>query len=389
MQYLKLGLGVAALSLLGGGVLVSCEEPGSTNPDMAKNNDFASAPDLSKPLLKAVYTMSNDVSGNQIVAYTRAADGSLTLQNTYPTAGKGSGDPLGNQSGLIFNSTTNQFFAVNAGDNTISMLALNQDGTLTLQFKILSGGVRPVSVTEANGVVYVVNAGEPPFTPPNIAGFQVAGSMLTAIQNSSKPLSTASAQPAQIQFAQNGSVLVVTEKNTNKISTYTVSGGLANGPNAQASNGMTPYGFAITSAQKLVVSEAAAMGANMGSASSYSIDASGQLTSVSSRVMSMQTSPCWVTLARNTAYITNAATNNVSAYTVGADGTLSLVGSGVAAMTGMGPTEEDATEANDFLYVINSRDHSFSIFAINADGTLVKKPDFPGIPMFANGLVAR
>ena len=57
--------------------------------------------------------------------------------------------------------------------------------------------------------------------------------------------------------------------------------------------------------------------------------------------------------------------NNISAYTIGADGALTLVGNGVAGMTGMGPTDEDVTDANEFLYVLNSRDHSISAFAIN------------------------
>ena len=136
------------------------------------------------------------------------------------------------------------FFAVNAGDNSVSMLSLKTDGSLTLLYKILSGGVKPVSVTETGGIVYVVNAGDG-FMAANIAGFQVSGSTLTAIANSIKPLSTtmAGASPAQIQFAPGGATLVVTEKTTNKIDTFTVAGGVPTGPNAQNSSARLPTGL--------------------------------------------------------------------------------------------------------------------------------------------------
>jgi hypothetical protein len=46
----------------------------------------------------AVFAMTNSVEGNQIIAYSRAADGSLVELNQYPTGGRGSGgttDPPG------------------------------------------------------------------------------------------------------------------------------------------------------------------------------------------------------------------------------------------------------------------------------------------------------
>ncbi len=38
-----------------------------------------------------VYTQSNAASGNQVLAYTRAADGALSFQGAYGTGGLGSG----------------------------------------------------------------------------------------------------------------------------------------------------------------------------------------------------------------------------------------------------------------------------------------------------------
>src|SRR5687768_5854163 len=38
---------------------------------------------------KAVYTLSNDATANTVVVYTRAADGTLTPRDSYPTGGRG------------------------------------------------------------------------------------------------------------------------------------------------------------------------------------------------------------------------------------------------------------------------------------------------------------
>lgn len=39
----------------------------------------------------AVYAMTNQPTGNAIVAYDRAQDGTLSLRGTFPTGGRGSG----------------------------------------------------------------------------------------------------------------------------------------------------------------------------------------------------------------------------------------------------------------------------------------------------------
>jgi 6-phosphogluconolactonase (cycloisomerase 2 family) len=227
------------------------------------------------------------------------------------------------------------------------------------------------------------------FTPANIAGFQVNGTSLTPIANSSKNLSSPNPGPAQIQFTPDGTLLVVTEKMTNKIDTFTVTGGLASGPMVQASNGTLPCGFAFSATQKLLVAENENGMTGQGSASSYTLASSGTLTSVSSQLTSGQSAPCWMAVSGTTAYVTNAFSNNISAYKVAADGTLTLLASGNSAMTGMYPTDEAVSEDNAFLYVLNSRDHSLSIYSINQDGSLNRFSDYLGLPMLAEGLAAR
>lgn len=71
----------------------------------------------------AVYVMSNQPSGNSVLVYTRAANGTLTYAATYQTGGKGAGtgaDPLGSQGALMLDSGF--LLAVNAGSNDVSLL---------------------------------------------------------------------------------------------------------------------------------------------------------------------------------------------------------------------------------------------------------------------------
>lgn len=386
MHTLKVALTLLATSLCGGS-LMSCSDPETTS-DMGKTPDMRPLPDLLPAVPKAIYTLTNDVNDNQVAIFTRTADGTLSPGMLVSTAGRGTGAGLGDQGALTFDKVKKRFYAVNAGDNSISLLSLKDDGTVVLLSKRLSGGVRPVSITAAGDTVYVVNAGDN-FEKPNISGFTVTGDMLIKVDNSIKDLPTLGSAPAQISFTPDGLVLVVTEKQTNKISTFTVQNNLATGPNVQNSNNTTPFGFAFSASGKLIVSEAAMAAANGGTTSSYSVATNGTLTTISNKVALNQTAPCWVAVSGTNAYVTNAQSNNVSAFKVATDGTLTLVGNGANGMTGMGPTDVAVTEDNQFLYTLNGRDHTFSIFSIAQDGSLTKKSDFTGAPMTAVGLVAR
>jgi 6-phosphogluconolactonase len=338
---------------------------------------------------KAVYTLSNDATANAVVVYARGADGALEPFASYATGGKGSASGLGNQGALVFDAKQNLFFAVNAGDDSISMLSLRLDGSLSLISKISSGGVRPVSVTVSGDVVYALNAGSAS-SASNISGFRVSSGGLTRIQGSTQPLSADTPAPAQIEFTPDGKVLVVTEKATNKIDTYEVSSGVASAPKTQDSVGATPFGFAFSAGKQLLVSEAFGGAIGAGAASSYVVAADGTLTAASSSVVSTQSAPCWVTVALNHAFVTNTRSNTVSAYTIAADGTMTLLAAnGISAETGDGPIDADVTDGNDLLYTLNGRDHSISIFTIGKEGALTKRPSFAGVPEFASGLVAR
>lgn len=333
----------------------------------------------------AVYTLSNDPLGNAIVVYARGEDGALQPLDTFPTGGLGSGGGLGSQGALVFDDATNRFFAVNNGDDTISLLDLNEDGTLEARSTVDANGVGPVSITARGDVVYVVNTGDEA-TPANIAGFRIVRNTLTPIAGSERPLSIDMPGPAQIEFSPDGTVLVVTEKGTNRIDLFPIAGGVAAPAIAHVSEGMTPFGFAFSANGQLVVSEAFGGADAAGATSTYALGTlGGTLRAVSTAVRTEQSAPCWVALAGDRyAFVTNTASDNVSGYDIGEDGSLTYTWS---APTGDGPL--DAVVADDYLYILNGGDDSFSIYAVNTNnGTLATLPTVTGLPATAVGVAA-
>ncbi|MGZ5283967.1 MAG: beta-propeller fold lactonase family protein, partial [Bacteroidia bacterium] len=193
---------------------------------------------------KYVYTLSNQVNGNSVVVYNRANNGMLTYSASYATGGTGTGGGLGNQGAVILGGDNHDYdvlLAVNAGSNSISSFEIKQGG-LKLKSTVNSGGIRPVSITQHEDIVFVLNGGG----TNNIAGFRLNNNgKLVPIANSIRPLSAASTGPAQVSFVNDGKVLVITEKGSNKILTFTVNeSGIPGAMRSITSSSPTPFGFA-------------------------------------------------------------------------------------------------------------------------------------------------
>src|SRR5256712_7809689 len=224
--------------------------------------------------------MSNSASGNQVILYTRAADGSLTWKANYATNGLGiTGLTGSNQGGLVLSEDGRWLIVVNAGSNDISLFSVNHKG-LTLTDRTSSQGTMPISVTVHGNIVYVLNSGGAESTG-NIAGFALRDGQLSEISGSVQPLSGVTA-PAQISFNPSGTVLVVTEKSTNKIDTFLVNGhGVASAPNVQASSGGEPSRLCLLPNRPLSVRVAAGRPPRTSAGSSYGISGSARPTRLS------------------------------------------------------------------------------------------------------------
>ena len=359
---------------------------GSTSP--TSNGDSRSAGNLRGG---AVYVMTNQPTGNGVTAFSRASDGTLTLVGTFPTGGLGTGgppDPLRSQGSLILRS--NQLlFAVNAGSNEISVLAVERD-RLTLVCKTASGGVRPTSLTLHKDLLYVLNAGS-----GTITGFRVGhDGGLTPLAGSTRPITGgAAADPAQVEFTPDGKLLVVTGKMTNVIDTYGVDReGSPSGPTPNASNGLTPFGFAFDNRGNLIVSEAFGGAPNQAALSSYTVSRDGVLKVVSGSVRDFQTAACWVVVTNDGryAYTSNTGSSTVSSYRVHPDGVLKLLAS-VAATTdpGSSPVDMALSTGSRYLYVLNNVTGTIDVFRVESDGGLSPVTGAGGLPPNAQGIAAR
>ena len=344
----------------------------------------------------AVYVMTNQVS-NAIAAFDRAPDGTLTAAGTFSTGGAGNPvaqagdpptDPLASQGSLILSD--NFLFAVNAGSNEISVLSIGKNA-LTLVDKVSSGGVRPICLTVHENLLYVLNEGG----TPNITGFTISDTgQLTPLAGSTRPLTAGSAaDPAEVSFNDDGTLLAVTEKAANLIDVYVVgSDGVAGPPHSNPSNGMTPFGFAFDDRNNLIVSEAMGGVPNAAAVSSYIAALNGTIDVVSGSVRDFQTAACWIVITNSGRYVytTNTGTGVVSSYTLSSDGTLTLLNS-VAANVGANtfPIDMALNNSSRYLYVLANGLQTVEAFSVAPDGSLTKIDSAGGLPFGTQGIAAR
>ncbi|MGH8581286.1 MAG: lactonase family protein [Gammaproteobacteria bacterium] len=343
-----------------------------------------------------LFTLDNSPKANHVLMFERDQDGELTPAGAFPTEGTGTGTGLGNQGALALSRTSKWLLAVNAGSHDLSVFELKRNG-LDLTDKLSSGGLRPVSVTLHQRLVYVLNAGGSAGGTDNITGFSLSRhGKLAPLAGSTRRLSARATGPAQIQFSRDGGTLIVTEKSTNKIDTFLVGDdGLAVGRTTIDSAANTPFGFALGKNDKVFISEANGGAPDGSSVSSYDLNEQGKLKVVSRSVPTTETAACWVVVTRNGrfAYTTNTGSGSISAYAIqrGTGRITLLDADGRTGITGNGtnPIDMALSRGSRFLYSLNSGNGTISAFRVLPSGSLDPITGVSGIPAGANGLAAR
>ncbi len=90
---------------------------------------LASAQPKDKDSFGAVFVMNNDANENDVIAFERAANGTLGESVSYNTQGRGSGgitDPLESQGSLTLSHDHSLLFAVNAGSGDITIFDVHK-----------------------------------------------------------------------------------------------------------------------------------------------------------------------------------------------------------------------------------------------------------------------
>lgn len=320
------------------------------------------------PVVGHVFETTNSADGNAVQVFDRLRDGRLRPTATVATGGRGLGSSLASQGGLVRDGDL--LFAVNAGDDTVSTLAITDRGVVRRDVAP-SGGHRPVSLTVRHGVLYVLNQDS-----ETISGLRVShDGQLRPLPFSTRSLSKTSANPtaaAEVSFSPDGRTLVVTHKGDRTIDTFAVIGDYAGKANAHQSAGTTPYGFDFDRRGHAIVSEADAS-----AVSSYDVHGN-RLRNITASLSDQQAAACWLVVTDNGhyAYTVNAASSSISSYRIDAAGRLRLVAS-VAGRTSGGGTDAALSPDNKALYV-RLANGAVASYAVNHDGSLTPQQDAKG-----------
>jgi 6-phosphogluconolactonase len=348
---------------------------------------LAASPASAASRAGTVYTSTNATSGNAILAFDRAGDGSLKPAGSFSAGGNGTGSGLGSQGALSLAREGHLLYAVNAGSDSIATFAVRSHGGLDLLGTTPTRGDQPISLAVHRDLLYVLNAGS-----GGIAGFTGArDGDLKALAGSDQAI--AGTNPAQIGFAPGGGALIVTDKDSNTIDTFLLDGhGRAGAAHSNPSEGETPFGFDTDRRGHLIVSEAFGGATGASALSSYSLTPSGGLDTISPSVADDETAACWVEVSKNGrfAFTTNTGSGSISSYSVHHDGSLDLRRE-VAADTGAGsaPTDLAQSRGGRVLLALLPGTHSAASYRVNGHGALRLVDQVGGVPAAATGLAAR
>ena len=343
-----------------------------------------------------VFVMNNSAQRNEIISFTRAADGSLQRAGSFATGGRGTGgttDPLESQGSLTLSQDHSLLFAVNGGSGDLSVFQVHGSRLILVDRKF-TAGAEPNAVAQHGSLVYVLNVGG----SSNVVGFTLSpGGQIRQISKSIRFLTTNNSEGASLAFSPDGRFLLATERATNNLDVFEVRPDGTLGPinvNPDAQPGAFALAFAPNGA--VLVSETGPGGGNNASTiSSYAVQVDGTLSAISAGVPTFGNANCWnaATPDGRWVYVSNAGSSTIAGFSIAASGALTPIGATVIGInpTGSGNLDIAVTADSKFLYSLNSGNGTIGIFAIQEDGSLlnvgepnvlVAKAGFNGIAAF-------
>jgi 6-phosphogluconolactonase (cycloisomerase 2 family) len=320
----------------------------------------------------AVFALTDNTAGNAVVAYRRAANGTLTPAGTYRTGGRGGVltgsvvDHTASEGALAYDQARGLLLAVNPGSDSVSVFSVSGD-RLELRQVLPSGGDFPVSVTVRGDRAYVLNA----LGGGSLAGYRVAGGRLAPLTRSSRALglgTTAATQftatPGQVTFTPDGRQVLVTTKGTgNDVDVFAVGpdGRLSAKPAVNPLPGDVPFDVAFDQAGHVVLTEA---GPN--AVATFTLSRGGKLTQLAVADTG-QMATCWIVRAGRYFYVSNAGSGSVSGYQTSWSGGLTALGT---TATAAGTVDATSAAGGRFVYVQTGAAGIVDEFATGAGGAL-------------------
>jgi hypothetical protein len=328
-------------------------------------------------------------------------------------------DPIASQNSLLVDGPNQLLFAVNAGSDDVSVLAIN-GSSLKLTDRQSSRGSYPVSLALFNQTLYVLNA-----IGNSVSGFSVgSGGKLTYRQTCALPTlppgdgtltgdATHSTQPVvtqtagEVGFSPDGTKLVVVSKegprranfpfgNTSgsgRIFVYstdpvthlltcsnapTITSLPLNTPyDGNTIQGKFPFDFAWNAQGHLLLTEVFGTGTDPqvpGSAvQSFSLASDGSLTPDGQPVGSGQLVVCWIVRNGDRAYTANFLNDSISSYQTGPGGSLHLIAGAAASFGQQGsqsPIDLAITNDGQFIYQLATGTAKVLPFRVETSGAL-------------------
>jgi 6-phosphogluconolactonase (cycloisomerase 2 family) len=320
----------------------------------------------------AVFVQTDDLANNSVIAYDRAANGSLTRAGTYATGGAGAAvagavvDPLASQGSLVFDRTHGLLFAVNGGSDTITVFGV--DGSRLVRRQILSShGDLPVSVSVVDNLVYVLNARG----GGSITGYRVDGRDVQPLAGSTRALNLTPntnpeflQAPSQVAITPDRRAVVVATKTHGTLMVFRLGeGGRPAASPVVTPSGTVPFALAFDRSGNLLVVDAT------GFASSYTVGRDGSLALVSKVGPTGQAAACWTVVVDGSLYAANAGSNSISSFFSDRRGQLTI-SNVVAATTGAGPIDMAASGNGRFIYQLTGGSGQVNAYSRGANGAL-------------------
>jgi 6-phosphogluconolactonase len=368
LSALTISVLAASLSACGGSSSTSAPAPGP----------IGAAP---TPLTNQLYAQTNETN-NMIVHLVRAADGTISVKNRTATGGMGingikpgttapTGNSLVSQNAVAISQDKTLLFAVNAGDSSVSVFAIDQaTGDLTLKKSTKLLGTEPTSLAFRNGFLYVMFQ-----SGANQLGSYAVQADGSLAQLGLQNLPLLGATPTQVVVSPDANFVVVSAgTGSNTVVSYPMNKDGSLGSAVVNTSGInTPFAGAFASSSVYLSSDIAGK-----ALASYTFNNAG-LTTLIGSVASGEGAPCWLVVTPNGkfAYVGNGA-GSVSSYAVSGTGTLTLLNARAAFEAGPAPgansVSGDSWISADgkFFYADYLGDDKIVAYSIGADGAITK-----------------
>ncbi|KAI0311897.1 hypothetical protein OF83DRAFT_1177136 [Amylostereum chailletii] len=346
----------------------------------------------------AAYFISNEPSGNYIVAADIASDGRLFISKAYATGGRGQhgddggpvgADPLFSQGAIKANIQAGLIAAANPGSNSVSLFKINPDQPTELTLfgmPISSGGEFPMSVAfnDAGDRLCVLNGGAingvQCFTmDPDFGLMPASNSMRSLGMNQTTPPLGPGGTASQIIFSEDQKSVIVAVKGTSK----DVPGFLAtwdmNDDGSLSSTftrievpegGAAPFSLTPIPGRNGILSADFQVGVDI-----FDFSNGAAMVTASNKTVSMpianQSAVCWSAWSPKTDsfYVTDTVNGIISELAVSDDLTPSLLTQYTfPQFTQVLDLEVASLPDNDFLYTLMPGAMSVQVMSLNAPG---------------------